>query len=153
MYATITVPAMARRYPIGANESARPLGALPARLICHRAWRRMTVPACRKPLTTLGPSVPATTASRVAGWTRGAHHRGMSQPPEFVNMQLWKADAIVLFNWLMSVELNEVPITHRAEKQALMDLLTQLENQTGVLGTSQEEIDAARAEVSKNMGW
>jgi hypothetical protein len=46
-----------------------------------------------------------------------------------------------------------VPITHRAEKQALMDLLTQLEVQTGVLGTSQEEIDAARAEVSKNMGW
>jgi hypothetical protein len=35
-----------------------------------------------------------------------------------------------------------------------MDLLTQLEVQTGVvLGTSQEEIDAARAEVSKNMGW
>jgi hypothetical protein len=82
-----------------------------------------------------------------------AHHRGMSQPPEFVHVDLWKADAIVLFNWLMSVELNEVPITHRAEKQALMDLLTQLEVQTGVLGTSQEEIDAARAEVSKNMGW
>jgi hypothetical protein len=58
----------------------------------------------------------------------------MSQPPEFVNIELWKADAIVLFNWLMSVELNEVPITHRAEKQALMDLLTQLEVQTGVLG-------------------
>lgn len=67
-------------------------------------------------------------------WTLVAHHRGMSQPPEFVNIELWKADAIVLFNWLMSVELNEVPITHRAEKQALMDLLTQLEVQTGVLG-------------------
>jgi hypothetical protein len=39
-------------------------------------------------------------------------------------------DTVVLFDWLMSVDLNEVPIRHPAEKQALADLLTQLEHET-----------------------
>ena len=43
-----------------------------------------------------------------------------------VRLELWRADAVVLFDWLMSVDLNQVPITHLAEKQALADLLTQL---------------------------
>ncbi|MGA5499292.1 hypothetical protein ACPCSP_33770 [Streptomyces cinereoruber] len=29
-----------------------------------------------------------------------------------VNVRLWRADAIVLFDWLMSTDLNAVPITH-----------------------------------------
>ncbi len=65
---------------------------------------------------------------------------------------MWRSDAIVLFDWLMTVDLNTVPITHRAEKQALMDLLTRLE-QTDVPGATQEEIGIARAEVAKDMGW
>lgn len=36
-----------------------------------------------------------------------------------VRLELWRADAVVLFDWLMSVDLNAVPITHPAEKQAL----------------------------------
>jgi len=40
-----------------------------------------------------------------------------------VRLELWRADAVVLFDWLMSVDLNAVPITHPAEKQALADLL------------------------------
>lgn len=75
----------------------------------------------------------------------------MSHPT--VEVKLWRADAVVLFDWLMSVDLNQVPITHPAEKQALMDLLTRLEQETDVPGVTQEEIDQARAEVARDMGW
>lgn len=68
------------------------------------------------------------------------------------DLTLWRADAVVLFEWLMSVDLNAVPITHPAEKQALMDLLTQLE-QTEIAGVTQEQIDTAREEVARDMGW
>jgi regulator of RNase E activity RraB len=70
-----------------------------------------------------------------------------------VNISLWRADAVVLFDWLMTVDLNAVPITHPAEKQALMDLLTRFETETDVPGVTQEEIDAARADVAQDMGW
>lgn len=70
-----------------------------------------------------------------------------------VNIPLWRADAVVLFEWLMTVDLNTVPITHPAEKQALMDLLTRLEADTDVPGVTQEDIDAARADVAREMGW
>jgi hypothetical protein len=69
-----------------------------------------------------------------------------------VRLDLWRADAVVLFDWLMTVDLNEVPISHPAEKQALADLLTLLEV-TDVTGVDQEEIDAAREEVARDMGW
>jgi hypothetical protein len=62
------------------------------------------------------------------------------------------ADAIVLFDWLMTVDLNAVPITHPAEKQALEDLLDQLE-QTEVAGVTQQQIDEARERLSRDMGW
>jgi hypothetical protein len=52
----------------------------------------------------------------------------------------------------MSVDPNSVPITHPAEKQALMDLLTRLE-QTDVTGVTQGEIDSARDQVARDMGW
>ncbi|GAA4107962.1 hypothetical protein GCM10022284_56770 [Streptomyces hundungensis] len=45
-----------------------------------------------------------------------------------VDLRLWRSDAIVLFDWLMSTDLNAVPITHPAQKQALADLLARLEN-------------------------
>lgn len=77
----------------------------------------------------------------------------MDQPLPKVDIALWRSDAIVLFDWLMSVDLNTIPITHPAEKQALMDLLTRLEQETDVPGVTQEQIDAARAEIANDMGW
>lgn len=69
-----------------------------------------------------------------------------------ISLKLWRSDAVVLFDWLMTVDLNAVPITHPAEKQALMDLLTRLEV-SGITGVTQAEIDAARNEVGRGMGW
>jgi hypothetical protein len=82
-----------------------------------------------------------------------------SLPADRVTINLWRADAIVLFDWLMRTDLNTIPIQHPAEKQALTDLCTQIEAQTGVqygkagTGLTQKEIDQARAEVAKDMGW
>ncbi len=59
---------------------------------------------------------------------------------------------MVLLDWLMTVDLNAVPINHPAEKQALMDLLTRLD-ETEAYSATQEEIDAARADVARDMGW
>jgi hypothetical protein len=76
-----------------------------------------------------------------------------------VSFKLWRADAIVLFDWLNCTDLNQVPAEHKAVKQALSDLLTRLETETDVpygasgTGLTQEEIDVARHEVSKDMGW
>ncbi|ASR55737.1 MULTISPECIES: hypothetical protein [Cellulomonas] len=77
----------------------------------------------------------------------------MSEALPKVAIELWRSDAIVLFDWLMTVDLNTVPITHPAEKQALMDLLTRLEHETDVPCVTQEQIDAARVEVARDMGW
>ena len=78
-----------------------------------------------------------------------------SMDPELptVRIDLWRADAVVLFDWLMSVDLNAVPITHPAEKQALADLLTRLEHETDIPGVTQAQIDAARMDVARDMGW
>lgn len=70
-----------------------------------------------------------------------------------VRIDLWRADAVVLFDWLMTVDLDAVPITHPAEKQALADLLNRLEQETDIPGVTQDQIDAAREEVSRDMGW
>jgi hypothetical protein len=53
----------------------------------------------------------------------------------------------------MSVDLEAVPITHPAEKQALADLLTRLEHETDMPGVTQAQIDLARDEVARDMGW
>ncbi|MDP9341452.1 MAG: hypothetical protein M3Q23_04930 [Actinomycetota bacterium] len=42
----------------------------------------------------------------------------MAEEIDRVELRLWKADAIVLYDWLMAVDLNAIPITYRAEKQA-----------------------------------
>ena len=57
---------------------------------------------------------------------------GCGQPPS----PLPRADAIVLFDWLKTVDLNDVPIAHPAEKQALADLLTRLEHETDIPGVA-----------------
>ena len=70
-----------------------------------------------------------------------------------VRLNLWRADAVVLFDWLMSVDLDAVPISHPAEKQALVDLLSRFGQDTDVIGSTQDEIDTAREEVARDMGW
>lgn len=70
-----------------------------------------------------------------------------------VHINLWRSDAVVLFDWLMTVDLDSIPITHPAEKQALADLLTRLEHETDIPGVAQEEIDRARDDVARDMGW
>lgn len=72
-----------------------------------------------------------------------------------VNVRLWHADAVVLFDWLMGTDLDAVPITHPAPKQALVDLLSRLEYDVDadIAGSTSEEIAAAQAEVARDMGW
>lgn len=72
-----------------------------------------------------------------------------------VTVRLWRADAIVLFDWLNSTDLNSVPITHPAQKQALADLLSRMEwaTDTDLMGSTDEEIAAAQEEVARDMGW
>ncbi|MGW4562574.1 hypothetical protein ACWEN3_09275 [Streptomyces sp. NPDC004561] len=71
-----------------------------------------------------------------------------------VTVRLWRDDAVVLFDWLTSTDLNAVPITHPAQKQALTDLLSRFEwaCDADVTGATDEEIAAAQAQVAENMG-
>ncbi len=69
-----------------------------------------------------------------------------------IEIRIWQSDAIVLFDWLMSTDLNTVPISHPAQKQALADLLTRLE-ETIDTSVTQQQIDIAQAEVARDMGW
>jgi len=73
--------------------------------------------------------------------------------PTFENLRLWTMDTIVLYDWLMTLDFDAVPITHRAQKQALMDLLTSLEVNAPVHGVTEDEIRRAQAEVAKDMNW
>jgi hypothetical protein len=72
-----------------------------------------------------------------------------------VNLSLWRADAIVLFDWLNTIDLNTVPITHPAQKQALADVLSRFEwaADTDITDVSAEEIAEAQQAVAKDMGW
>ena len=69
------------------------------------------------------------------------------------NIGLWPYDAIVLSDWLMTVDFGQIPIGHKAQKQALTDLLTVLETQVPVADVTQAQIDQAQYEVSKEMDW
>ncbi|MGW1156561.1 hypothetical protein ACWD45_35435 [Streptomyces rubiginosohelvolus] len=69
-----------------------------------------------------------------------------------VDLSLWRQDAVVLFDWLMSTDLNTLPTTHPAQKQAVADLLARLQ-ELDIAESTQEEISAAQEEVAKNMGW
>ncbi|WNO70359.1 hypothetical protein [Streptomyces sp. AM8-1-1] len=55
----------------------------------------------------------------------------------------------------MSTDLDAVPITHPAQKQALTDLLPRLEFDVDadIAGSTSEEVAAAQAEVARDMGW
>ena len=81
------------------------------------------------------------------------HDPDMDPESSTVQVDLWRADAVVLFDWLMSVDLDTVPISHPAQKQALMDLLTRFETENGLPGLTQVEIDEAQLAVAQDMGW
>lgn len=70
-----------------------------------------------------------------------------------VTITLWRADAVVIFDWLSSTDLNTIPILHPAHKQALTDLHAQLEWQTDVDEATEQQISEARESVAKDMGW
>jgi hypothetical protein len=70
-----------------------------------------------------------------------------------VRLAMWRAGAIVLFDWPISVDLNAVPIRHPAEKPALADPPTRLEHETDTPGVTHEQIDVAREEAARDMGW
>jgi hypothetical protein len=45
---------------------------------------------------------------------------------DFVDVRLWRADAVVLFDWLMRADLDAVRFDHPAQRQALSDLFGRL---------------------------
>ncbi len=77
----------------------------------------------------------------------------MKEDVPVTQVTLWLDDAIVLYDWLMSVDLNSIPITHPAQKQALADLLSRLEQDSPVEGVSVEDIARAQSAVAAHMGW
>jgi hypothetical protein len=40
---------------------------------------------------------------------------------------MWSADWVVLYDWLSSVDLSTIPVEHKAAKQALADLMSNME--------------------------
>ena len=56
-----------------------------------------------------------------------------------LRLDLWRADAVVLHFWLTSVDLDTLPFEHAGQKQALRDLLTELD-QTAAAAADDEEI-------------
>ena len=63
----------------------------------------------------------------------------MDPDPRVLSLELWKADAVVLHFWLTSVDLDALPFEHAGQKQALLDLLTELD-QTVAAQADDEEI-------------
>lgn len=69
-----------------------------------------------------------------------------------VALSLWSEDAIVLFDWLQTADLELVPADHKAVRQALTDLLSRLEEVVPYdFSLSEERIARARHAVSKDM--
>jgi hypothetical protein len=56
---------------------------------------------------------------------------------DFVDVRLWKADAVALFDWLLKVDLEKVPVAHPAQRQALADLFGRLGHVLDVPSTDQ----------------
>jgi hypothetical protein len=64
---------------------------------------------------------------------------------DFVDVRLWQADAVVLFDWLMRVNLDDLPFEDPAQRQALADLLGRLGHVLDV--PSRDQLAHARAEL------
>jgi hypothetical protein len=71
------------------------------------------------------------------------------------NLKMWSADWVVLYDWLSSVDLSTIPVEHKAAKQALADLMSNMEGNldADVQSSTTEDIDRARHLVSKDMDW
>ena len=66
---------------------------------------------------------------------------------DFVDVRLWTADAVVLFDWLLKVDLDKVPVEHPAQRQALADLFGRLGHVLDVPSTKQ--LNEALAQLSQ----
>jgi hypothetical protein len=68
---------------------------------------------------------------------------------------MWSADWVVLYDWLSSVDLSTIPVEHKSAKQALADLMSNMEwnLDADVQSSTIEDIDRARHLVSKDMDW
>ncbi len=79
---------------------------------------------------------------------------GVERELPTVNVRLWRADAVVLFDWLMSTDLNLVPVEHPAQKQAPSALLSRLEwdVDADVAGATAAEIAAAKGAGGQEHG-
>ncbi|MFI6506342.1 hypothetical protein ACIBCT_01945 [Streptosporangium sp. NPDC050855] len=65
-------------------------------------------------------------------------------------LSLRTADAVVLLDWLMSVDLDRLPVRNLAQKQALMDLLQRLDR--SIPGYTPEDVDRAHRLLTSEMG-
>ena len=102
------------------------------------------------------PPLQPPAAGTSAGWpgpARTATRTGDPAPGERWTVDLWACDVIVLYDWLLTVDLSTIPAGHKAHKQALADLLSALETQAPVAGVTQAQIGRAQHEVAKDMGW
>lgn len=67
---------------------------------------------------------------------------------DFVDVRLWRADALVLFDWLMHADLEKVPVDHPAQRQALSDLFGRLGHVLDV--PSRAQVDEARDHIARH---
>lgn len=67
---------------------------------------------------------------------------------DFVDVRLWMADAVVLFDWLLKVDLDTVPVDHPAQRQALADLFGRLGHVLDV--PSSRQLNLALDQLSRN---
>lgn len=69
---------------------------------------------------------------------------------DMIALNLRTADAVVLLDWLISVDLDQLPVQHLAQKQALMDLLQQLDR--SIPGYTLADVEQAHLLLSQEMG-
>lgn len=86
----------------------------------------------------------------LADRARRGHDIDMDSEAPIARIELRRADAVVLFDWLMSTDLDAVPFTHPAQRHAFTHLCDELESQTDVLSASIEEVAVAQQEVAEN---
>src|SRR5690625_5933725 len=53
---------------------------------------------------------------------------GVTENLPKVRIDLWRADAIVLFDWLMSVDLDNVPVEHPSQQQRSEEHTSELQS-------------------------
>jgi hypothetical protein len=69
---------------------------------------------------------------------------------EFVDVRLWAADAVVLFDWLLRADLDQIPVDDPSQRPALAALLGQMGSVLDV--PSRAQLSDAREQVVRNSG-